>query len=253
MARLRLLNANWYPGAALAASSEALALPVAASAHPDRSYVWRSLAEASAQMIDIDLGAVRAVTCVALANVKLLAGGVVALYQRGDGATPGDATLVATLPAANADRRVTFAFFAQASHRHWQLRWTNPGPVEDYAELGFAYLGTYFEPTVNVTVPMDVAEVDPSIVRQSVDRQRSTVSRTRYTMGQFAWVGLPDADRGDLRALWGTLGSAHPVFAVLDETRSWTAWMLYLQGQITERFREVDGRYDVGLEWEEAT
>lgn len=250
---IRFLYTNLFASATLTASSEASALPAEAAQDPDRSYVWRSLQDTSTQTIDIDLGSVQAVTSVAAANVRLLGSGVLELYERGDGSSPGSATLVAELSAQNADRRTAFAFFASQSHRHWQLRYTNPGADDDYAELGFAHLGVYLEPTVNVSVPLPVEEVDPAVVRRSVDRQRRVAARTRYTVGRFSWGYLGDTDRDNVRAMWGANGVATPLFAVLDTSRAWAAWLVYLAAGLSQEFAEVEGRYDVGIDWEEAT
>jgi len=255
MANIRLLHDNLYTASAttLTASSAATALPIEASQDIDRSYVWRSLTETGTQEIEIDLGSVLAVTSVAVANVALVGTGVLELYERGDGSSPGSATLVATLPTQNDDRRTAAAFFASQSHRHWQLKWTNPTAASDYAELGYAHLGTYLEPTINVSVPLPLEEIDPSAVRLSIDRQRRAATRTRYTVGRFVWAYLPDADRDNLRALWETAGVARPLFAVLDTSLAWTSWLIYLTGSLEQMLEEVSGRYGVGLPWEEAT
>lgn len=253
MANIRFLQPNLYTGASLTASSEASALPVEASQNPDRSYVYRSANENGVQTIDIDLGAVTAVKSCAVANVKLVGSGDLELYERGDAGSPGTANLVATLPAANSDRRSAVVFFAEESHRHWQLKWTNPGADTDYAELGYCHLGSYLEPSINVSVPLPLEEIDPAVVRMSVDRQRAVSTRTRYTMGRFSWMDLPDSDRDDIRSMWGSHGVSAPFFAVLDTALAWTAWLVYMSENLSEQFNEIVNRYDVGFDWMEAT
>lgn len=255
MPNIRFLYDNLYTAAAttLTASSEASALPVAASQNHDRSYVYRSLTQTGVQTIDIDLGSVLAVKSVAGANVKRVGTGVLELYQRGDAGAPGAAILVATLPAQNADRRTAISFFTEQSHRHWQLKWTNPGAHNDFAELGFCHIAGYLEPSINVSVPMDFEEIDPAIVRRSTDRQRAAAARTRYTVGRFSWNDLPNADRDNLRTMWGANGVSIPLFAVLDTGLAWTAWLIFLAEGLSQRFNEVSNRYDLGLDWEEGT
>lgn len=255
MPNIRLLYDNKYTtsATALTASSAAAGLPIGASQNQDRSYVWRSLSQTGVQTIDIDLGSVLAVTSVAVANVRLLGTGVLELYQRGDAASPGAATLVETLPAQNANRRTAAVFFASQSHRHWQLKWTNPTSATDYAELGYCHLGTYLEPTTNVTVPLTIDEIDPGVVRLSIDRQRSVVTRTRYTVGRFDWNYLGNADRDNVRVVWNTGGVSTPLFAVLDTGLAWTTWLLYMAESLNEQFNETANQYTVGFDWEEAT
>ena len=255
MATIRLAYDSLYSAAAtvLTASSEAVALPVDASKNPDRSYVWRSLTQTGVQTVDADLGSVKAVSSAFVANVRLLGSGALELYERGDGGSPGAATLVATLPTQDGSRRTAVSFFASASHRHWQLKWMNPGADNDFAELGLCHLGTYFEPTINVSVPIEIEEIDPSDVRTSLDRQRSTAQRTRYQAGRYTWEFLPDADRTSLSTLFETIGVRIPLFVTLDTTRTWTTWLAYLVSAFGLRFEEIEGRYGAGLEWEEAT
>lgn len=224
-----------------------------ASQNPDRSYVYRSLTQTGVQTIDIDLGSVLAAKSCAVANLKLVGSGALELYERGDAGSPGTANLVATLPATNTDRRTAISFFNEASHRHWQLKWTNPGADNDYAELGFCHLGSYLEPSINVSVPLPIEEIDPAVVRHSVDRQRAVATRTRYTVGRFSWMDLPNADRDNIRAMWGDHGVSTPLFAVLDTALTWTAWMIYMAENLSEQFNEVVNRYDIGWDWEEST
>ena len=253
MAKIRLLDTDYFGAATLTASSEASALPAEASQEPDRSYPWRSTQGTVTQEIDIDLGADQAITACAVANVVLLGSGVLALYERGSAGSPGAATLVTTFPAQDAERRTAVVFFASTTKRHWQLTWTNPGADHAFAELGFCALGRYTEPSVNVSVPLDMAEVDPSEVRVSVDRQRRTVTRTRYIEGRFSWQDLPDADRTAVERIFRSIGVRRPIFIVLDTTLPWTAFLGYVTSRLTQAFGELPGRYQLGFDWEEAT
>lgn len=253
MPKIRFCGTDGYGDAALTASSEASALPVGATQDPDRSYVWRSLTETGTQEIDIDLGSVQAVTACAVANVTLVGSGVLELYQRGDADTPGSATLVGELPSQDAARRTAVLFFASQSHRHWQLKWTNPGADSAYAELGFAFLGTYLEPSININAPLDVRLVDPSEIRASLDRQRRTVTRTTYLAGRYTWEDVPTADRDSLDALYRSLGRRRPLFVTIDTALTWSTVLSYLTSPLAEPFGELAGRYQLGMEWEEAT
>lgn len=254
MSKIRFLWDNRFlePATALTASSQVTALPVEASQQPDRLYVWRSLQQTGVQTIDIDLGSILSVSCVGVADVRLLGVGVLELYQRGDATSPGSAILVATLSTQDSDRRAAVAFFSGQSHRHWQLKWTNPTGALDYAELGFCHLGDYLEPSVNVSVPLDVQDVDPSIVTASPDGQRTVTLRTAYAAGHFTWGDLTETDRANLRAMWAAVRSAIPLFAVLDTSLSWTSWLLYMASNLTQQFNEMSNRFDMGFEWEEA-
>ena len=204
------------------------------------------------QTLDIDLGSVLAVTSILAANIKLIGTGVLELYQRGDAGAAGAATLVATLPTQDSDTRVAFAFFASQSHRHWQLKWTNPTAASDYAEVGYVHLGTYLEPTVNVRVPMPASRRDPSVGTRSVDGQQTFVERTASFAGAWAFADAPETDLTNLRTVYRTVGVRTPIFAVLDTSLTWTAWLLRLASEIHCDFGELTGRYSIGVTWEEA-
>lgn len=254
MPRIRFLYDNQYSKTTtvLAASSAASALPVGATQNPDRSYVWRSANNTVVQTIDIDLGAVTAIAAIAVANVRLLGAGVLECYERGDAAAAGAATLVATLPTQDADTRVAFAFFNSQSHRHWQLKWTNPTAVNDYAEVGYVFLGTYVEPTVNVSAPSDLDYDDPSIGTPSVDGQESFTVRTRFASGTWEFYYAPEALLTSLRIIYRAVGVHTPIFVVLDTTLTWTGWLCRFVGGIGHRLEDVAGRYTLTCGWKEA-
>lgn len=252
--RIRYLYSNLYTAAAtvLTASSAAATLPVGNSQSYDRSHVFRSGTVAVAVTIDVDLGSTKALTAAAFANLRLFSGGALEIYDRGTAGTPGAATLKATLPASDSYRRATVGFFTSFSARHVQIKFTNPGAVSSYVELGFAFLGEYFEPTVNVRVPMDTEIVDPSVVARSVDGQKSTTLRTTYEIGTQEHYFVPEADQATFQAIQTAIGVRVPIFLVLDTALSWTCWMAFFTSAIRRRFEEATGRYTVSYAWEEA-
>lgn len=252
MPRIRFAYSNRVTAATLTASSAQSALPVNAIKNSDRSYIWRSLTQTGTQTIDIDLGSVLAVDTVFVANVKLVGAGVLELWHRGDGGSPGSATQVATLPTQDRDRRVAFAFPASSSHRHWQLKWTNPGAANDYAELGHCFLGTYFEPATNVAVPMPFARPDPSIAGMSIDGQKTYATRTKYAVGEWRWTSITESVLDNLRTMFDAVGIHTPHYVVLDTALSWTAAFARFVGQLEHDITEsVSSPYNASLAWEE--
>lgn len=253
MANLRIAYSNLWSAAVsiLVASSEASGLPATATKNPDRTNIWRSTTGTGTQTLDVDLGSVLAVTSVFVANVKILGTGVVELYQRGDAASAGAATLVGTVSTQDSDTRVGFLFFGSQSHRHWQLKWTNPGAANDYAEVGYVHLGTYLEPTVNIRVPMDTGRQDPSVASMSVDGQKSFAARTKYYAGSWQFFFAPEADLTNHRTVFRSVGVTTPVFAVVDTGLAWTAWLLRLL-DLKWTFEEMTQRYTITMPWEEA-
>jgi hypothetical protein len=263
MARIRFLATNRWSAstATVTAESAALNLPASASQNPDRSYVWRSLTSNNASgsapfthsTLDIDLGSVQACAVVAIANPKVISGGgVIALYERGDGSSPGTATLVATLPAADPESRVAFATFASQSHRHWQLRWTNPTMATDYAEAGYVFLGSAFEPSVNFMVPSEGRVSDPSIPVSAVDGQTTVTARTEFKAGRLVFDNAATADFDSFRALYTALGVRRNFFVIEDDTETWSAMLIRFVSDLSYRREPVYGRYTVSVGYEEA-
>jgi hypothetical protein len=253
MSRIRFLATNqWSNAPTITGSSEASALPAAAAQNPDRTYVWRSLTQTGVQTLDVTLADVFACTCVAVANVRLLPGGVIQLYQRGSGGSPGAPTLVGTLPTQDAKSRVAFLFFNSTIAKHWQLKWTNPGAVADYAELGFAFLGAYVEPSVNVRLPIDTGRTDPSGIERAVDGQRVATRRSKFFSAGFSMVDVSVSDRQLLDDVYDSLGIASPFFLVLDDTTSWMAWFGSFSSELKQTFSLSINRFTVTFSFEEA-
>lgn len=255
MANIRFLWDNRYDATAVAltASSSLSALPVNNTKSTDRNKVWRSSTAVAIQTIDIDLGSIVAVNCASLANVKPITAGVVELHQRGDGAAPGAATLVATFAAQNTLRKAVAVFFNSQSHRHWQLKWTNPGSFSDYAELGYAFVGEYDEPAVNVRVPIPMSRQDPSIGSASSDGQKAYALRTKFQAGVWQFDAVSEAQKDDVEAMFDAIGVAEPMFVVLDTARSWTTWLARVTGALPTEIEPgmAIGRYGVQIPWEE--
>lgn len=249
--RIAFLYSNKYVAATLSASSSATALPVTASQNEDRSYVWQSLTQTGVQTIDIDLGSVLPVSAVALANLRLLSGGALEVYQRGDAAAPGAATLVTTLPAANSFRRTTFAFFASQSHRHWQFKWTNPGVVSDYAQLGYAFVGVEYETTVNIQVPSDLSWIDPSVSKSSVGGQETFSIRQKVDVGEWSFDEIGETQLQALKTMYDTVGTFGAHFVVLDASLSWTCWYARFGSNLKRKLAILAGRYSLEIPWKE--
>lgn len=253
MARVRFLYSNLWnaAGVAISASSAVSGLPAAASQNPDRTYVWRSVAGTGEAYLRVDLGAVRPASSVAIANAVLLGAGAPKLQHLGDGAAPGAAVDVATLSTPNSQRKTCFAFFAEQSHRHWQILFPNPSALSAAAEAGYVHLGGYYEPTINVRVPMVMREIDPSSTRRSVDGQRSTTRRSKHDAGAAAFSDVPEAMLNTLQSAFHAIGIHSSMFMVLDEALAWTAWYCHLSGPLEIEFGEMPGRYNPSVAWEE--
>ncbi len=233
----------------LTASSSATALPASYLQHPDRAKVWRSLTQTGVQTMDFDLASAQDVTSVCVANLKLVGAGALQVYS---GASLGaETTLRATITSQDRDTRAASSFFTTGNARYWRLKWTNPGSANDYAEVGYVHLGTYFEPLVNITVPVDIARPDPSVLVESVDGQAQAVRRTKFFRGSWVFQNIVEAQLDLYRALWDTIGVGGVYFQHLDTSLAWTCWYARNAGELTVTMSDIVGRYNVGLPWVE--
>ena len=248
----RFLQTNaWREGAGtLVATSEALALPAAATKDTDRTFVWRSLSQVGDQSLIRDLGVATAATFAGIANLKRQNGGDVELYEGGTGGSPSW-NLVGAFPAQDDDTRLSTLFFDSISARHWKIQWTNGGAA-DYAEAGYIGLGTMFEPSRLCQVPIDWTPIDPSILRTSVDGQVSVTTRTRYAVGGLSFLSINESDLTTFRSMQRSLGRKTPFFFALDTGLSYFQWLMRFSSDPKYTRRHVPGRYNVEFDWEES-
>lgn len=240
-------------GVVITASTFVTALPPSNAPIPDRTLVWRSTTTTSDQWIAFDLGAAAVVTAACVANPKLHQGGSLKVQYSTDGSNWTD---VSALPAADADSKVTFLWVASISARYWRFYFTNTSAVSDYAEIGYPFIGQYFEPTVNVSLGASTRLTTPfgtmSTVLETPGGQRSTTARARRASGTLSWMALGDADLASLQALFRAVDYGTPFFLVLDDARAWTAWLAYFDSPLSRTWELVTGQFDPTFNWKEA-
>lgn len=248
---LRIGYVNRWKTGTLTASSAATGLPATATQVPDRRYVWRSNAATGAATLDCDFGSAQTLTMCAAANVKLVGTGVLRFNTRGTGGSPGAATTQVTLATQDATTQAVAGFFNSVSARHVQWEFTNPSAASDYAEMGFAFAGGYIEPALNVLPGWPLDREDPSLSRQSVNRQKQFATFDKYYTGRWSWDGSKFADWDLFRALYDTVGISTELVFVLSTAASWTTWLARLTGPLASRPSLARQRVALDLPWEE--
>lgn len=234
------------------------ALPATASQNPDRTYVWRSTTTTGDQWLRLSTGPVGlGATCVAVANMRLHgSGGTAKLQSTTDptGATGWADVAGASIAAQDGDSRTSFKFFTSPGVRiMWRIYFTNVGAVSDYVEVGYVFLGDYYEPDVNVTDGLNMDQVDPSVGVMSVDGQETFTIRTRYTTGTMEFEAVSASTLALFQTMWRTIGATTPFFLVLDADQTWTCWYGRLVDRIQRQFREGSATlYNVSMEFREA-
>jgi hypothetical protein len=253
MARIRFLYSNLFSAASAVASASASvsALPPANAQVPDRTLVWRSTTTTGDQWIKVDLGSAQAVTAIAVANPKLHGSGGTLKIQ----SSPDDAiwTDRGSIPSADADSKVAFLFIGSVSARYWRFYFTNVGVASDYVELGYAFLGTYLEPSINVTAQgLSTPLLDRSVVVESITGQATTTVRPKQAKGAFGFDSMSESDTASLVTMFRAQGFGTPFFVVLDTSLAWTAWLIAFRSPLARGWQANPGQYDPSFEWEEA-
>jgi hypothetical protein len=244
-------HVNRWSAGTITASSAASALPPTQSQSTDRTAVWRSTTTSAVETLDLDVGSAVAITCAAIANVRVKNGGTVALYQGGTGGAPGAWVLLGTFAAQDATNLMAY-LYASVTARHFRLQFNNGSGASDYAELGYAFLGTYYEPTKGVIMPVDMKAVDPALEGRSAGGQ-STFSQIGrlYDVGRFQFQNMENTEFEVLRQVFVSIGVRTPVFVVLESSISWQAWLLRFTGEF-QKPRMFSTFYSPAISWKEA-
>jgi hypothetical protein len=252
MANIRFLFENKLAIAASAASAsgEVSSLPAANAQVPDPSLVWRSTTTTGDQWWRVTFASALTVKVVALKNVTLHTGGgtLKAQYSTDGGASWTD---YGAIPAIDTDSRCAFFFGATVSAQDWRFYFTNVGATSSYVELGFGFVGDYYEPSINVQASFDAPLTDRSVVTESLSGNPSTTIRPQQTTGAYTFNDAPDADRSSLQAMFRAQGYGMPFFAVLDTSDAWTCWLIAFRSQIDRTFEEIYHRYVLTFSWSE--
>lgn len=250
MPNIRFLYNNQILGTSVSVSAATAAsgLPASNIQIPERSLVWRSLVTTGDQYVIVDLGSSISITAVAVANALIHAGGSLQCYYGTNGTSW---TIFGTFAALDTDSKAA-VLFGSVTARYLLFSFVNTAAVSAYVELGYAFGGTYIEPSHNVRVPFDVPLGSRSAIALSPAGQRTVAVRPQFTTGRWTWDTLADADIAALQAMFRTCDQGTPFFQVLDTTRGWTTWLAHFSGPLSRVFGLLDAQYDPGFEWQEA-
>lgn len=253
---MRILATNRFigPSTILTASSSVLSSSPYQIKNPDRSLKWRSSTATTAQTVRADLGGIYPVNGAGGADIKVIGAGALELYHEGDAGSPGASVFMGTFSAQDLATRVALLWPVLSSHRHWLFNFTNPTAVSDYAELGFASLGQYVEPSRDIHTPAG-SRTNPTIVSPSGDGQKSFARRTRYAAGTWKWKPSHDtAVLAEMQAVEDVVGVDIPFFAAQDLTQTRMMWLCHLTSGV--RYQYIDEGQQrltaVEVGWEEA-
>lgn len=235
---IRFFNQDyWSTAAAVIASSQAAALPAAATQDLQRTSAWRATKIEPNPWIKVDLGTPQWISAAGVADFVIISGpsgvppgipsGTLQLQvQWSDDNSSW--TPVTVLPDPSPETRAATVAFTPAQHRYWRLYATG-GPAGNYQiQVGTVFLGNYFEPTRNYRIPLDVPLVDPSQIVESLDGQRSVIRRTLYSTVTFKFEGIGLSDRNALMNLVRTVKGPIFIRYISDATYPWATFLAHV-------------------------
>lgn len=110
-----------------------------------------------------------------------------------------------------------FHFPASAqSLQWWRIRVRDRVNSNGYIELGRAFVGTYFSPTVNCRTDYSVGWEDPSDIDESDGGQISSNKKTKFEIPVYVFEYATAADLASFRTMWNYCGRTKEFFFIRD-------------------------------------
>lgn len=219
MAKARFCYDNKALGATITASTAVADRPASYLANAARWKKWRSSTTTGDENVVFDFGSAQTVKAMLLVGWKRhgTAGTIKAEYWTGAAwAAFGGGTGLFTLPADNPTGVVALFDTVGVSTAKVRVYFANVGAVSDYAELGVAFAGSYFEPAFNVSDGFAMERVDPSIIVASDGGNESAYQRAQFfaCSGRFEYMSA--ANRASFVTMFSAVGTFKPLFLALD-------------------------------------
>lgn len=213
-ARLAYTNLLTVSGVVITSSSEATGYVDDNLASPARWKKWRSATDVVDQWVKFDLGSNKSLTVLAAISARVHTGGTLRAQAHATD-TWGAPTVNELLTIPSPDYTgVVAAWIAAQSLRWVRFYFTNTGAVNEFVELGVAFVGTYLQPSISIAPGLGVRRVDPSEQRRAIGGQRSTVVRSKFHEVSGLFRLQSASARDDLRTAFDTNGASIPaVFA----------------------------------------
>ncbi len=207
----RFMWNNLVDAATLAASSAATGCPVTNIQHAWKTKVWRSTGDAN-EWVTLDLGSAQDVKSVVILNHNFSAGASVRIQADNDSDYSSLAVDV-VMPVVSG---CMAAWWASAqSYRYWRITIADAANTSGYVEIGRVFIGTYFAPTYDVS-SWSFAPTDPSAMLTSVGGQLSANTKAHYSVRNYQFAYVPDADKTIWDSIFAAVGMASPIFVCED-------------------------------------
>lgn len=217
MGQSRYAFVNPLQGATITASSETTDRPATYLASPYRWKKWRSATDVVDQWVKFDLGSAQSLQAFLLADWTAHAGGKIwAQANATDAWGAPTVNELFTLPASNVTRVIGVWLPAAQSLRWVRFLFENTGAANAYVDLGVAFAGAYFEPSVNLTDDFSLTRTDPSVITATPDGQESAVEYGKFFDVAAVYEDVAAADKASFLDLFDTVGVSRALFFAVD-------------------------------------
>lgn len=181
---------------------------------PWRKKVARSTGSPTDVDLVVDLKSARSFNCAFLIQPKIHVGGSVKIQANATNVWTSPSFDSGAFPAIDAQRRLTGLYFAAQNYRYVRVLWVNTGVVSQEVELGYLMLGTYYEPTYNLTDKLSRTPNDPSVINEAYDGEVQVFRKTKFRTVNFFFEAMPLADRNACDTMYDEVGiGRHVIFA----------------------------------------
>jgi hypothetical protein len=228
MANLRFLWNNLIDVADLSASSEDPDYPIENVANELFLKAWRSTGIDESICVDLSASGItnRSVRAFVLKyhNLDLVSGDDYSIQA-------SDLDLCGSLDPASGDLDdpftptddVVIGFFDTAQiFDYWRFILSSVASKAsgDYQRIGRIFLGDYFEPAYDISIPPEVVEVDESEILSTRQGQDYANVVTPYEIVTYYWKALRSADIARMKEIYQEVGKHKPFFICEDADQS---------------------------------
>ena len=166
---------NLIDDATLTPSSQVASLPASNLQNPSPTIIWRTTDKDSENLL-VDLGDPQNSSLIVLLNHNLKPDANITL-QANSSDSWSSPPFAQTL---NWHEYLIIKYFDQALYRYWRLLISDSTNQDGYIQIGRLWIGTFYQPTHDISRNFTVEHVDPSIVSYSASGTKYVTQRTPF-------------------------------------------------------------------------
>ena len=203
MGNCRFLYNNQWKSGTLTANTENSAFPKENTRHRWFTKTYRST-DASAEWLKINRGTnvlTPAIQAVAIRFNNFLSGATARFeWETSDTFPPA----VGQRYTCSINNKLIVGFLDGAKGYQWWRLYLND--TTSYIELGYVFMGPYFEPSRNRNIPEEETPIDPSLMNRSEGGQLSSVIRDQLLQKAISFEHLTATDKANFDDMFATVG-----------------------------------------------